>query len=143
MREPRLVAHYVAMLPQDDQVPEYASFLMTVLDNEERQVCLSVAEEAGLDIEKITTTVVENIRKQERSARLSEETTPADLEKISALDWVVFYPWQRAEALWQANALMRSFLAAGKLDATAKAFEKVTRNVAKCRHFRQTSLLSR
>lgn len=154
MREPRLVAHYVAQLPQEEQINNYASFLATVHDAEERQACLAEAEEAGLDIETITTTVVEMIRsvlefisvqltdmislqisnlvvyksctrKQESKSHITSETTAGDLKKISSLDWLVFYPAQRAEALWQANALMRSFLAAGKIDATTKAFNKV------------------
>lgn len=62
MRDPRLVAHYVAQLPQEEQISNYASFLATVVDSEERQACLAEAEEAGLDIETITTTVVEMIR---------------------------------------------------------------------------------
>lgn len=56
---------------------------------------------------------------------LLNETTEDDLIKVSALDWVVFYPQQRAEAMWQANALIRSFLALGKLDAARMAFNKV------------------
>ncbi|KAK3932188.1 Nuclear pore complex protein Nup107 [Frankliniella fusca] len=125
LREPRLVAHYVAQLPQEEQISNYASFLSTVTDDEERQACLAEAEEAGLDIETITTTVVEMIRKQESKNLITCETTASDLKKISALDWLVFYPAQRAEALWQANALIRSFLAAGKVDATTKAFNKI------------------
>lgn len=45
--------------------------------------------------------------------------------KVLALDWVVYYPSQRAEALWQANALVCHFLAVGKLEAARKAFNKV------------------
>lgn len=62
LRDPKLVAHYVAQLPQEDQINNYASFLASVVDAEERQACLAEAEEAGLDIETITTTVVEIIR---------------------------------------------------------------------------------
>ncbi|KAJ1525276.1 hypothetical protein ONE63_010099 [Megalurothrips usitatus] len=125
LRDPRLVAHYVAQLPQEEQINNYASFLATVVDSEERQACLAEAEEAGLDIETITTTVVELIRKQESKCHITSETTASDLKKISALDWLVFYPAQRAEALWQANALIRSFLAAGKIEAATKAFNKI------------------
>ena len=48
-----------------------------------------------------------------------------DLMKVSALDWVVHYPSQRAEALWQVNALVRHFLAVSKLEAARMAFKKV------------------
>ena len=34
----------------------------------------------------------------------------ADRQKIEAIDWLVFDPSQRAEALKQANAVMRSFI---------------------------------
>lgn len=34
----------------------------------------------------------------------------ADREKIEAIDWLVFDQSQRAEAMRQANALMRSFI---------------------------------
>ena len=33
-----------------------------------------------------------------------------DRQKIEAIDWLVFDPAQRAEALKQANAVMRSFI---------------------------------
>ena len=33
-----------------------------------------------------------------------------DRQKIEAIDWLVFDPSQRAEALKQANAVMRSFI---------------------------------
>jgi nuclear pore complex protein Nup107 len=56
---------------------------------------------------------------------LKAELTPEDMMKVSALDWVVYYPSQRAEAMWQANALVCQFLAVGKLEAARKAFNKV------------------
>lgn len=56
---------------------------------------------------------------------LQAELTAEDNAKVSALDWVVYYPSQRAEAVWQANALICHFLAVGKLEAARKAFNKV------------------
>ena len=62
MREPHLVAHYVATLPQEDQIIIYADFLTSITESGERELALTAAEDADLDIETITKTVVENIR---------------------------------------------------------------------------------
>jgi len=62
MRNPRLVAHYVATLPQEDQVTLYAEFLSDITEPDERELAFTAAEDADLDIETITKTVVENIR---------------------------------------------------------------------------------
>lgn len=56
---------------------------------------------------------------------LQAEFTAEDMMKVSALDWVVYYPSQRAEAVWQANAIICYFLAVNKLEAAHKAFNKV------------------
>ena len=126
--DPILVAYYTATLPQEDQVTNFASFLEQVKDYDQRKKCLAAAEEANLNVEAITKLVVENIRQKNvelESLDLKGEITPADLEKIDALDWVIFYPNQREEALWQANALMRYFLSSEKIDAARKTFNKV------------------
>lgn len=127
--DPELVAYYVATLPQEDQVTIFADYLVTITDLEDRQYCLKAAEAVELEVEAITQRVVENIRnkksEQQSNLNLVRETTEDDLFKVSALDWVVFYPQQRAEALWQANALIRSFLASGKRDAARLAFNKI------------------
>ncbi|XP_069673510.1 nuclear pore complex protein Nup107 [Periplaneta americana] len=128
MRDSHLVAHYVAKLPQEDQVLLYAEFLADITESSERELALSAAEEADLDIETITRTVVENIRNQETTPEMPDlhaGLTPEDMVKVSALDWVVYYTSQRAEAIWQANALVRHFLAVSKLEAARKAFNKI------------------
>ena len=56
---------------------------------------------------------------------LQAELTAEDMMKVSALDWVIYYPSQRAEAVWQANAIICYFLAVNKLEAARKAFSKV------------------
>jgi len=56
---------------------------------------------------------------------LQAELTAEDMMKVSALDWVIYYPSQRAEAVWQANAIICYFLAVNKLEAARKAFNKV------------------
>jgi nuclear pore complex protein Nup107 len=45
--------------------------------------------------------------------------------KIEAIDWLVFDPSQRAEALRQANAVMRGFLALKKHAAARDVFNKI------------------
>jgi len=69
---------------------------------------------------------------------LQAELTAEDMMKVSALDWVIYYPSQRAEAVWQANAIICYFLAVNKLEAAHKAFNKVrtaTSNLSKIWYF--------
>jgi len=56
---------------------------------------------------------------------LSAVTTEDDVNKINAIDWLIFDPAQRAEAMKQANALMRIFVAQKKIEAAKKVFNKV------------------
>ncbi|KAG8236701.1 hypothetical protein J437_LFUL016880, partial [Ladona fulva] len=128
MQEPYLVAFYVSFLPQDEQVEYYAAFLETIGDVEEKNNCLMLAEKFQLNLDKITKRVVENIRSRESKCvtqELLEEITAEDLEKIRALDFLVFFPSQRAEAIWQGNAIIRYFLASGKLEGANQAFGKI------------------
>ena len=53
------------------------------------------------------------------------ETTAEDRVKISAIDWLLYDPQQRSEALRQANALIRTFLVSRKIGATRVLFNKV------------------
>ncbi|XP_046383963.1 nuclear pore complex protein Nup107 [Ischnura elegans] len=127
-REPQLVAFYVSVLPHDEQVELYASFLESIVDVEEKNNCLEFAEKFHLNVDEITKRVVENIRSREIKCvaqDLQEELTETDLEKIRALDFLVFFPSQRAEAVWQGNAIIRMFLAAGKLEGANQALEKI------------------
>ncbi|KAL7307217.1 hypothetical protein TKK_0000940 [Trichogramma kaykai] len=125
--DPTLVAYYVSTLGRDAQIINYAKFLEHIQDNDQRTKCLSAAEAVNLDIFAITKLVVENIRQKnlEMIPDLKGEITETDLEKINALDWLIFYPSQRDEALWQTNALIRYFLTSEKLDAARKAFNKI------------------
>ncbi|XP_038045474.1 nuclear pore complex protein Nup107-like [Patiria miniata] len=130
----KLVAVYTAQLPYDMQVSWYARFLEGIHDKEERQRCLQLAEEAGLDVAQITKTVVENIRTRDESefvahtqpsSSLEAATSAEDRRKIEATDWLVFDPAQRAEALKQSNAIIRTFLATKKHDAAKEVFRKI------------------
>lgn len=53
------------------------------------------------------------------------EITSNDCELISALDWVIYYPHQVEEAFVQVNAVVRNFVAQGKIQAARLAFNKV------------------
>ncbi|XP_011497045.1 PREDICTED: nuclear pore complex protein Nup107 [Ceratosolen solmsi marchali] len=126
--DPILIAFYTSTLPKEMQITNYAKFLEKISDYEERKKCLNAAEDVNLNIEAITTLVVQNIRRKDielYTHDLKGELTNADLEKINALDWLTFYASQREEALWQTNALIRYFLMNEKLDAARKAFNKI------------------
>lgn len=125
-----LVAPYTSTLPKEQQIIWYAKFLEGITDNTERQKCLDYAGTAGLDVSQITKTVVRNIREKgcvsaEQMTDLSAITTEDDLNKINAIDWLIFDPHQRAEAMKQANALMRIFLIQRKIEASKQVFAKV------------------
>lgn len=128
----RLVAHYVSVLPPPRQVQWYAHFLEGVKDQEERQACLQLAEEAGLDVAAITKTVVENIRNRDAavvtldtSLTVNMAISEEDRQKIEAIDWLVFDPAQRAEAVKQANAVMRAFVVVKKHSAAREVYDKL------------------
>lgn len=56
---------------------------------------------------------------------LFSEITSNDYELISALDWIIYYPQQVKEAFVQINAVVRNFVAQGKIQAARLAFNKV------------------
>ncbi|XP_060107665.1 nuclear pore complex protein Nup107 [Heteronotia binoei] len=126
-----LIAFYVSHLPQDVGIVQYAVFLEDVTEIEQRHHCLELAKEAGLDVATITKTVVENICKKDASEfthhdlAIDSGTTEEDRLKIDVIDWLVFDPAQRAEALKQSNAIMRKFLASKKHEAAKEVFIKI------------------
>ncbi|XP_015261194.1 PREDICTED: nuclear pore complex protein Nup107 [Gekko japonicus] len=126
-----LIAFYVSHLPQDIGIVQYAVFLEDVTETEQRHHCLELAKEAGLDVATITKTVVENICKKDASEFTHHDlaidmgTTEEDRLKIDVIDWLVFDPAQRAEALKQSNAIMRKFLASKKHEAAKDVFIKI------------------
>ncbi|XP_014246029.1 nuclear pore complex protein Nup107 [Cimex lectularius] len=123
------IAYYCSLLPEEDQIEQYAQFMETVTDYGERQECLTAAEKYEMNVPIITEKVVKSIRSRKQDVELSEslahEATQEDMNKISALDWMIFYPQQRAEALWECNALIREFIALKKLSTARKAFNKI------------------
>jgi nuclear pore complex protein Nup107 len=113
------VALYAAHLPATSQISSYAHLLAGVKEEEEQRQCLELGREAGLDIGMVTKTVVETIRTagqledtDKQSTELDQEVqlTELDLEKIRAINWLVFESAQRHEAIKQGNALIRLFL---------------------------------
>ncbi|XP_078455539.1 nuclear pore complex protein Nup107 isoform X1 [Lampetra fluviatilis] len=133
MREERteLVAFYASHLPPEVAVSLYATFLEDITGTALRQHCLQLAERAGLDVAAVTKTIVENVRGQDSgdfahhdcTALLDATTTPEDKKKIDAIEWLVFDPSQRIEALRQSNAIIRTFLATKKHEAANAALE--------------------
>ncbi|XP_065175524.1 nuclear pore complex protein Nup107-like [Sycon ciliatum] len=126
-----LVATYTACLSPALQVRVYASFLEGIEEKDEKRSLLDLAEKAGLDVAKIAKLVVENIRcRGADELRPDMETaqtslTEADERRIAALDWLVFEKSQRSEAVHQACALIRSFLATKKHVAARAVLDKV------------------
>lgn len=131
-----LIAFYCCHLPQDLAVAQYALFLEGVTDFELRHISLELAREADLDVATITKTVVENIRKKDNgefsphdlSPDQESDTTQEDRVKIDVIDWLLFDPAQRSEALKQSNAIMRKFLALKKHEAAKEVFVKIPRD---------------
>lgn len=133
MEDTALVAFYVSKMGSLAQVQLFASYLEKITNNEERKEALNYGESCGLNIFTITKRVVENIRNIPHSVSgtgdLQQKITEVDDLKISALDWVLFYEAQRAEALYQSNALIFTFLALRKLDAAQLVYNKLPSNI--------------
>lgn len=128
LHDPQLVAFYTAALPGDMQILLFSQYLETIKETSARKAALEEALTGGLDVETITTYTVETIRNRQDEApekQLQTAISPADEEKISALEWLTFYPQQRGELLWQTNAMIRTLLAEGKIECVRKAFKMV------------------
>lgn len=123
------VAWYTSVLPHWLQVKWYARFLHNITDDHHRRHALQLAGTVGLDTHTITSAVVTNIRlsssTRDPEGEVVSETTAEDRVKISAIDWLLYDPQQRVEALKQANALMRTFLVSRKIGATRALFNKI------------------
>ncbi|XP_071392851.1 LOW QUALITY PROTEIN: nuclear pore complex protein Nup107, partial [Centroberyx affinis] len=126
-----LVASFSSQLPAELATAQFAEYLQTVSQSEERRRCLQLAAEAGLDVAAVTKLVVETVRERDdtefthHNMTLDTATTQEDQRKIDVIDWLLFDPAHRAEALKQSNAIMRKFLALQKHDAAKAVFSKV------------------
>ncbi|XP_017025987.1 nuclear pore complex protein Nup107 [Drosophila kikkawai] len=132
--DPHLVAFYAAALSNPLQVQLYSRFLEQVEEKRARELALEAALQAGLDVQEITRLTVENIRRVhislgEFGEPPSGEISAEDQRKISALDWLVSLREQRGELLWQANAMMRIYLASNKVECMRQTFRKVPGDV--------------
>ncbi|XP_055525910.1 nuclear pore complex protein Nup107 [Wyeomyia smithii] len=127
--DPQLVAFYTAALPADLQLLMYSNFLETISETQQRKRALEEAYNFGLDVPAITIYTVEKIRNREDDSDdvkpQEGDITLLDQSKISSLEWLIFYPDQRGELLWQTNAMVRTFLAKRNIEAARKAFSVV------------------
>lgn len=129
-KQHELVAMYTAQLPPDLQVDVYAKFLEDITDKVDKEKFLRLGEEAGLNLQLITTRVVENIRG--KGDTMGEalpsgllEISETDQRKIASVEWLTYDETQRCEALKQANAIARGFLAEKKLDACERLLSQL------------------
>lgn len=124
----QLVSFYTAALPSSQQIQLYSEFIESVPVSSRRQ-CLDEAQAHGLDIAQITKVTVQRIQNmmndEEDAKLLAGELSELDKKKISSLELLTFHQDQRGELLWQANAMMRSFMAQRKIDAVKKAFAMI------------------
>lgn len=121
----QLIAFYTSELPGDLQIIMYSKYVQTIKETEKRKVALEEALNAGLDIQSITSHAVNTIRNLQNdnaddNIKLKGEISEFDNEKISALELLTFYPEQKGELLWQANAMIRIFLADSKIENVRK-----------------------
>lgn len=122
------VAWYTSVLPVWLQVEWYARFLHNISDDHHRRHALQLAATVGLDTRAITSTVVTNIRlsgSRDPENEVVSETTGDDRVKISAIDWLLYDPKQRVEALRQASALLRTLLISRKIGTAKILFKKI------------------
>ncbi|XP_067110338.1 nuclear pore complex protein Nup107 [Osmerus mordax] len=132
-KQGELLPFYCSHLPAPQATASYALHLEGVADTSQRRRCLELARQAGLEVAAVTKLVVENVRERDDqefvhhdlSPALDTGTSPEDQRKIDVIDWLVFDPAQRAEALKQSNAIMRKFLASKKHEAAKQVFSKV------------------
>ncbi|XP_034474663.1 nuclear pore complex protein Nup107 [Drosophila innubila] len=132
--EPQAIAYYAAGLPNKLQVQLYAKFLTQTDEKRARELALEAALQAGLDVEQITRNTVESIRLGSSApSTLGEphtgEISAVDKRKIQSLEYLIHLVEQRGELLWQANAMMRQYLASNKIECVRQVFAMVPGDV--------------
>lgn len=133
------VAFYTATLPRRNQILSFAKLLKTINERDERKYCLKVAKDANLNVDEITQTVVELIRKEgndadlpmiDRERDLSSRINNRDKRKIEAIDFLLYTDNLNYVAiLHHGCALMRSFAINRKLDAVKETFKRLPINL--------------
>lgn len=129
MGDPQLVSFYTAALPYAQQIQIYSEFLESAPESTRRS-CMEEGKTHGLDIEQIAKITVERIQRimessDEKFRLLTGVLSELDRKKISALELLTFEQEQRSELLWQANGMMRSFMAQRKIEAVKRAFSMI------------------
>lgn len=123
------VALYTSKLPSPLQIDVYADFLENVEEATEREHYANLAKKSGLDVQAITKQVVENIRERNPDQLQSEGGISAsDAKKIESINWLILEPNQHIEAVLQANAIIRGFLTAKKLEPAKEVFKKLPKD---------------
>lgn len=123
-KQTKLVATYTSRLPPQLQVDVYARFLQDVDGEGNRETYLELGEQAGLDLKSITIQIVENIRAKDYEKENVDDGAFDDM-KINAISWLLYDESQRVEAVKQANAICRLFLASKKHSAAKAVFDKL------------------
>uniref|UniRef100_A0A915KZP9 Nuclear pore complex protein n=1 Tax=Romanomermis culicivorax TaxID=13658 RepID=A0A915KZP9_ROMCU len=147
----QLVALYTSFLPEDLQINLYSKFLQGIESPNDRQFCLLSAEESGLNLQKICVNVVESIKEgfisdyidqmtskimnSDNAGEMDEDlsnlvasfmsTDDADINEkklIDSINWLLFYPAHRADAVLQVNCIARRFLIIGNVKVVKKLF---------------------
>ncbi|CAM9315412.1 unnamed protein product, partial [Chrysoparadoxa australica] len=113
-REMHLVGIYCAHLEQSRRINVYASFCSTIMDDQDRMVCLEKAQQhLPQDVLSILNKVVRDARLLHRSlAPEAGSVSRGDLYKMRAIGWLCLEetPALKAMALLHANALIRQFM---------------------------------
>ena len=135
-KQGELVATYTAKLAPSIQVEIYSKFLEQIESSKDKEHFLQLAKDAGLDVKLITKTVVVNIRESNPDEMEMENiVTDSDKKKIEAIEWLIFEPLQRIDALIQANAMVRAFLASRKLDSAKEVSGKIPKDSIDVIHY--------
>jgi len=131
-----LVANYCSALPSNLQIQSYVDLLEPIEDPHLRKEFFDLGINAELDMTEITKRVVDRIRSSGESclnfSSLTESYKPKtdnnevgitvdDQKKIFSIEWLMYTPSERFEAVRQCNSIMRSFLGAGKYRAASEA----------------------
>lgn len=143
----QLVAFYTAAVPAGLQTLLYSRYLRTLSETAARRLALDEAQLVGLDVCAIACHTVETVRvgrdgegggddadedadaaanpAQPQPKQLAGTVSLADSRRISALEWLTFYAEQKSDLLWQACALIRTFLGEARVECVRRAFEMV------------------
>ncbi|EDW03574.1 nuclear pore complex protein Nup107 [Drosophila grimshawi] len=132
--DPQPIAYYSAGLPKKLQVQLYAKFLTHIHEKRPRELALEAAIQAGLDVEQITLHTVESICVDGTPVSAmgephTGEISAGDKRKIQSLEYLIHLVEQRGELLWQANAMMRQYLASNKIECVRRVFSMVPDDV--------------